>query len=65
MQTRIHPRKFDKILWDIEVQTNDQILIRRLLIHKKRSGHLMDFIVSEDYNMKMKDKKQTWILPES
>ena len=60
----------NKILWDFDVEKDDQIPARRpdlvLIKKKKRTCHIVDFAVLADHReMKAKRYKLTWILPES
>ena len=68
------PRSFlfhdtHKILWDIEVQTNHRIPIRRLEL-VIRTCYQVDFSVPADHSVKMKENKKqkqtyVWILLEN
>ena len=59
-QTRICPRKWDKLLWDFEIQTDQAILARRLglILIKKRTCDLVDFDITVDNRMKRKENEK-------
>ena len=48
-----------KILWDLEIQADHQILVRRLyLVLKKRTCHLVDSVVPAIQRVKMKETEK-------
>ena len=51
-----------KIIWDFEIQMDHLILARRpdfvLINKKKRTCLLVDFAVSADHNLKLKESKK-------
>ena len=65
----VQENKTYKILWESKIQTDHEILARKLnqviINKKKRTCRQMDFAVSANHEMKMKAKiwTNTWILP--